>query len=65
MFMERQLKSVHSKIVRHVIRLTIFLLVGVLASILTGQLGGRLDTQIMIGAAFVATLGGGYVFKYY
>lgn len=62
--MDRQ-QLLPSKIVRHGIRLVIFLLVGILASITTRELGGRLDTQIMIGAAFVATLMGGYVFKYY
>lgn len=63
--MERQIQSLQTRIARHGTQLAIFLLVGISASIITGELGGRLDTQIMIGAAFVATLGGGYVFKYY
>jgi hypothetical protein len=61
-FMERQIQS---KLAIHASRLATFVIVGILASLVTRELGGRLDTQIMIGAAFLATLAGGYVFKYY
>jgi hypothetical protein len=51
--------------VRHGIRLAIFFLVAILTSMITKELGGRLDTQIMAGAVIVSTLAGGYIFKYY
>ena len=59
--MERQ----QTKLVMHTSRLAAFVAVGIVASLITRDLGGKLDTQIMIGAAFLATLVGGYVFKYY
>jgi hypothetical protein len=48
----------------HGSRVSAFLAVGIAASLITQELGGRLDTQIMIGAMFIVTLVGSYVFKY-
>ncbi len=59
--MERQIQLLAT----HACRLIAFIIVGVAASLVTRELGGKLDTQIMIGAAFLATLAGGYVFKHY
>ena len=59
------IQKLRANLARHGSRLSIFIIVGICASLLTRELGGKLDTQIMIGAAFVATLAGGYVFKYY
>jgi hypothetical protein len=58
-------KQIQSKLAVHASRLAAFVAVGIVASLITRELGGKLDTQIMIGAAFLATLAGGYVFKYY
>lgn len=63
--MEKQIQSLRTKIVKHGSRLGIFIIIGILASLITQELGGKLDTQIMSGAVFVATLTGGYCFKYY
>ncbi|HET9009697.1 MAG TPA: hypothetical protein VFN17_06220 [Nitrosarchaeum sp.] len=63
--MEKQIQALKTKIARHGIRLIIFIVIGICASLITKELGGKIDTQIMIGSAFVATLAGGYVFKYY
>lgn len=60
-YMERQIQLLAT----HACRLIAFIIVGVAASLVTRELGGKIDTQIMIGAAFLATLAGGYVFKHY
>lgn len=62
--MEIQNQSLQTKIAIHAGRVSAFVSVGVAASLITGYLGGRLDTQIMIGAMFIVTLVGSYVFKY-